>query len=191
MNNFNVAILLSGDGQSCQSLIHDKSDKFKVVAVLSSNENANGLFLASQAKIECGVFKLADFSDASQRDLAIVSLLKRLKVNLVVCSGYLGVLTDCFFDKENNFDIICSHQSLFPTLSEKGIKGIKLHQVLIDLHHDESGVTVCYQTDTGPGDCVCCEKIAIHKSWTAQKLQHEIVQMENRLLRCAVLKICN
>lgn len=188
---FNVAVLISGNGTNLQALIDaQQSVGYSIKLVVSSSQGAYGLTRAKQADIPCGVFKLSDYESKQDRDLAIVELCKKLKINLVVCAGYLAILTDCFFDPKNKFDIINIHPSLLPKHGGKGMYGIKVHQAVLASGDTQSGATVHYVTqEVDKGKIIIQKSLDIHPSWQDTKLQQEIFAIEHEIIVQAVAKL--
>ena len=91
-----IGVLVSGSGSNLGALIERVHGRAATIAgVCSSNAEAYALDRARAAGIETAVFRLAEHAgSAALRDRAMAAWLLERDVQLVVCAGFMGVLTD-------------------------------------------------------------------------------------------------
>ncbi len=88
-----IGVLVSGSGTNLQALI---DDGLPIAAVASNVDGVLALERAEVAAIPHAVFVLDDYPGRHDRDLAMAAWLDRHGVKLVVCAGYMHLLTDAF-----------------------------------------------------------------------------------------------
>ena len=88
-----IGVLVSGEGTNLQALL---DEGLPVVAVASNRPNVHGLVRAQRAGAPTAVFALGDFPDRETRDEAMADWLVSQQVRLVVCAGYMHLLTPAF-----------------------------------------------------------------------------------------------
>ena len=107
-----IGVLVSGDGSNLQALL---DAELPVVAVASNREGVRALDRAGAAGVPAGAFELDDFDDREQRDATMADWLQEHGVRIVVCAGYMHVLTPPFLDRFPE-RIVNVHPSLLPAL---------------------------------------------------------------------------
>jgi phosphoribosylglycinamide formyltransferase-1 len=102
-----IGVLVSGSGTNLQALL---DARLPVVAVAA---NVECPALARAREIPTGVFSLARFADREARDAAMAGWLAAHGVDLVVCAGYMHLLTGPFLERFPG-RILNVHPSLLP-----------------------------------------------------------------------------
>jgi phosphoribosylglycinamide formyltransferase 1 len=105
-----IGVLVSGEGSNLQALI---DDGLEIAAVASNRPAARALDRAATAGIPARVFDLADHANREARDEAMALWLREHKVSLVVCAGYMHLLTPAFLRRFPQ-QIVNVHPSLLP-----------------------------------------------------------------------------
>jgi phosphoribosylglycinamide formyltransferase 1 len=105
-----IGVLVSGEGSNLQALI---DDGLPVAAVASNRAGARALERAAAAAIPARAFELAAHESRAARDAAMASWLGEHGVDLVVCAGYMHLLTPAFLDRFPQ-RIVNVHPSLLP-----------------------------------------------------------------------------
>ncbi|MCP9487529.1 MAG: phosphoribosylglycinamide formyltransferase [Gaiellaceae bacterium MAG52_C11] len=105
-----IGVLVSGEGTNLQALL---DAQLPVVAVASSRSEARALERGAAAGVAAATFELADFADREQRDRTMANWLQERGVRLVVCAGYMHLLTPVFLDRFPD-RIVNVHPSLLP-----------------------------------------------------------------------------
>jgi phosphoribosylglycinamide formyltransferase 1 len=171
-----IGVLVSGTGTNLQALI---DEGLPIGAVASNRADAQALERAVGAGIPTAVFELADYSTREERDLAMAGWLEEAGVEIVVCAGYMHLLTPVFLER---FQAINVHPSLLPAFPGMDAVGQALAA-----RAAETGVTVHFLddgVDTGP--VILQERVPIEPGDTAETLYKRIRAVEHRLLPEAV-----
>ena len=171
-----IGVLVSGRGSNLQALI---DQQLPIAGVASNVTGAGALERAGRAGIPTGVFELDDYASREERDLAMSEWLAGLGVELVVCAGYMQLLTPRFIER---FPCLNVHPSLLPAFPGLDAVGQALAAAA-----EETGVTVHFLdegVDTGP--VIAQERVVIAPGDTAETLYARIREIEHRLLPEAV-----
>jgi phosphoribosylglycinamide formyltransferase-1 len=181
-----VAVLASGVGTNLQALI-DRAHRrglVEVVAVASDKPEAPALGRAQAVGIPTKVFALEDFSDRSERDLAMSAWLREQGVELVVLAGYMQLLDDGFLSAFPN-RVINVHPSLLPAFP-----GLNAVQQALDYGVKVFGVTVFFVdggVDSGP--VILQRAIGLQAVDDPEGLLDRLHEIEHELLPEAVALI--
>jgi phosphoribosylglycinamide formyltransferase-1 len=171
-----IGVLVSGTGTNLQALL---DAGLPVSAVASNTVGVQALERAEQASVPAGAFPLEDFAGREARDGAMAAWLAEHGVELVVCAGYMQLLTPSFLAR---FPCINVHPSLLPAFP-----GLDAVGQALATGAEETGVTVHFLdegVDTGP--VIAQERVAIEPGDTADTLYARIRAIEHRLLPDAV-----
>jgi phosphoribosylglycinamide formyltransferase 1 len=171
-----IGVLVSGTGTNLQALI---DDGLPVTAVASNKGGARALARAEQAGIPTGVFELGQFESREKRDGAMAAWLGEQQVELVVCAGYMQLLTPAFLER---FRAINVHPSLLPAFP-----GMDAVEQALAAGVDETGVTIHFLdegVDSGP--VILQESVPVESQDTPETLYERIRAVEHRLLPEAV-----
>jgi phosphoribosylglycinamide formyltransferase-1 len=171
-----IGVLVSGRGTNLQALL---DDGLPVVATASNVAGAAALERAAAAGVATAVFELEDYSSREERDEAMADWLAERGTELVVCAGYMHLLTAGFLSR---FPALNVHPSLLPDFP-----GTRAVEEALAAGVEETGVTVHFVdegVDTGP--VVLQEKVAVAPGDTAATLHVRLQQVEHRLLPKAV-----
>jgi phosphoribosylglycinamide formyltransferase-1 len=137
-------VLVSGDGSNLQALI---DAGLPVAAVASNRVGVRALERAVAADIPAAVFEAANYPSREARDDAIALWLADHGVDLVVCAGYMHLLSAAFLDRFPG-RIVNVHPSLLPQFP-----GARAIEDALAAGVEETGVTVHLVDeglDTGP-----------------------------------------
>jgi len=105
-----IGVLVSGSGSNLQALI---DDGLPLSAVASNRRDAYALMRARTAGIPVASFSLDCHPDREERDLVMAHWLESHGVELVVCAGYMHLLTGEFLRRFPG-KVINVHPSLLP-----------------------------------------------------------------------------
>ena len=105
-----IGVLVSGEGSNLQALL---DRELPVVAVASSKEGTRALARAETAGVPAHAFELGAFAHREQRDMTMANWLQEHGVRLVVCAGYMHLLTPAFVERFPD-RIVNVHPSLLP-----------------------------------------------------------------------------
>jgi len=171
-----IGVLVSGAGTNLQALLEAE---LPIAAVASNKPGVRALERAARARIPTAVFELESYATRDERDLAMADWLAEQAVEVVVCAGYMHLLTTGFL---NRFPAINVHPSLLPSFPGVDAVGQALAAGV-----PETGVTVHFLDegiDSGP--VILQEAVPVEPEDTAQTLHERIRAVEHRLLPDAV-----
>ena len=171
-----IGVLVSGRGTNLQALLEEG---LPVVAVASNVAAAPALQRAEAAGVATAVFDLSDYPSREARDTAMAEWLADSGTELVVCAGYMHLLTPSFLER---FPAINVHPSLLPDFP-----GTRAVEEALAAGVDETGVTVHFVdegVDTGP--VILQERVGVRPDDTPTTLHARLQQVEHRLLPKAV-----
>jgi phosphoribosylglycinamide formyltransferase-1 len=174
-----IGVLVSGEGTNLQALI---DDGLPIAAVASNRPGARALERAERAGIPTAVFALDDYDDRPARDGAMADWLSDSGARLVVCAGYMHLLTTVFLERFPG-RVVNVHPSLLPRFPGTRAIDEALEQ---DVH--ETGVTV-HLVDEGvdSGPILRQEPVRVEPRET---LVDRIHAVEHRLLPEVVRQLC-
>ena len=167
-----IGVLVSGSGTNLQALL---DARLPVAAVASNVAHARALDRARAAGVPAAVFALDDYEDRDARDDAMADWLEAHGVELVVCAGYMQLLTPRFLER---FTAINVHPSLLPAFPGTGAIDDALAAGV-----EETGVTVHFVdegVDTGP--VIAQEAVRVLPGDTRETLHARLQEVEHRLL---------
>lgn len=171
-----IGVLVSGAGTNLQALL---DERLPVVAVASNVPDARALERAAAAGVATAVFALGDYASRQERDAAMAEWLAACDVELVVCAGYMHLLTPGFLER---FPVLNVHPSLLPAFP-----GMHAVEDALAAGATETGVTVHFVdegVDTGP--VVFQEPVRVLPGDTPDSLHARLQEVEHRLLPHAV-----
>ncbi len=105
-----IGVLVSGEGSNLQALL---DAGLPVAAVASSRSGVRALDRAKEAGVPSASFELGEYADRPQRDTTMANWLQEQGVRLVVCAGYMHLLTSPFLERFPG-RIVNVHPSLLP-----------------------------------------------------------------------------
>ncbi len=169
-----IGVLASGAGSNLQALL---DAGLPVVAVASNVEGAGALERAAAAGIATAAFPLERFADRAERDEALADWLEEHRVQLVVCAGYMHLLTPAFLARFPQ-RVVNVHPALLPAfpgahaVADALAAGVT--QTGATVHLVDEGV------DTGP--VLAQEVVPVLADDTEETLHARIRAVEHRLL---------
>ena len=174
-----IGVLVSGNGSNLQALL---DAGLPVAAVASNRNDAYALVRARTAGIPVATFSLDCHADREERDLVMATWLEEHGVDLVVCAGYMHLLTKPFLDRFPG-RIVNVHPSLLPAFP-----GLRAIVDALEAGVDTTGVTVHY-VDSGldSGEVIAQEEVPVEPRDTLEERIHAV---EHRLLPEVVSELC-
>jgi phosphoribosylglycinamide formyltransferase-1 len=173
-----IGVLVSGEGSNLQALI---DEGLPVVAVASNRRGVFALRRAEAAGVPVAVFDLALYESREQRDLDMADWLIAHDVDVVVCAGYMHLLTEPFLELFD--EVVNVHPSLLPQFP-----GSRAIDDALAAGVETTGVTVHYVDnglDTGP--VIRQEPVPVEPRATLLDRIHAI---EHRILPEVVRELC-
>ena len=172
-----IGVLVSGEGSNLQALI---DEGLPVAAVASNRAGVRALERAEAAGIPTAVFELG--ASREERDAAMATWLAGRGVRLVVCAGYMHLLTPAFLDRFPQ-RIVNVHPSLLPTFP-----GTRAIEDALAAGVDVTGVTV-HLVDSGVDTGPVLEQAPVPVEPRAT-LEARIHAVEHQLLPKVVRELC-
>jgi phosphoribosylglycinamide formyltransferase-1 len=178
-----LGVLVSGSGSNLGALIERvHGTAATIVGVCSSNGDAFALERARAAAIESAVFALgAQGGERERRDLAMAGWLAERNVELVVCAGFMGVLSEPFLRAFPD-RVLNLHPSLLPAFP-----GAAAIEDAYAAGVAETGVTVHLVNEILDGGPIVAQlRVPVHYDETPEGLRARIHAAEHRLLPAVV-----
>jgi phosphoribosylglycinamide formyltransferase-1 len=174
-----IGVLVSGEGTNLQALI---DAGLPVAAVASNRPGVRALERAEQVGIPTEAFPLEDFAEREARDAAMAAWLAERGAELVVCAGYMHLLTPAFLDRFPG-RIVNVHPSLLPEFP-----GTRAIEDALAAGVERTGVTV-HLVDEGvdSGPVLAQEEVPVEPAETLEERIHDV---EHRLLPRVVRELC-
>ena len=174
-----IGVLVSGEGSNLQALV---DAGLPVAAVASSRPAVRALERAEAAGVPAAAFELDAFDDRVQRDTTMANWLQEHGVRLVVCAGYMHLLSTPFLERFPE-RIVNVHPSLLPEFP-----GAHAIDDALQAGVETTGVTV-HIVDEGldTGAIVRQEPVPVEPRETLVERIHAV---EHRLLPEVVGELC-
>lgn len=182
----NIVILVSGSGTNLQRII-DCIDSGEIpntkISLVVADRECFSLKRAEKHKIPHQLIKRGkDFCENLDKALPE-------DTDLIVCAGFLSIITPEFADKYKG-KIINIHPSLLPKFGGKGMWGINVHNAVINAKETESGATVHFVTaGIDEGEIILQGKVLINETDTPETLAEKIHQVEYDIFPKAIVKV--
>lgn len=172
-----IAIFASGSGSNAQKIMeHFKySNDAEVVLVLCNNPDAYVLQRADNFEIPSHVFDRHEFYHTDE----IVTLLKRLEVDLIALAGFLWLVPANLLQAYPN-KIINIHPSLLPKYGGKGMYGDRVHQAVLDAKDEEHGITIHFVNENfDEGEIIYQGRFKVEPEDTLEEIKFKGQQLEH------------
>ncbi len=190
-----IAVLVSGGGTNLQALIDAQArgelGGGEIVAVISSKEGAYALTRAENAGIEGYVLPRKAFDSNRAMTVALVEMLRKLRIDLVVLAGCMIIFTQELVDAYPNA-VINVHPALIPSFCGQGYYGLRVHEEALRYGVKLSGATVHFVSAECDGGPIILQKsVAVLENDNPETLQKRIMEeAEWKLLPEAVSLFC-
>ena len=177
MSNFNVAVLISGNGSNLQAIIDkfQKDEFVNVSCVISNKKDAYGLVRAEKANIDHYFIDNKNFSSREEFEQAIINILDKYEPDLVVLAGFMRILSELFVNKYQN-KLINIHPSLLPKH-----KGLDTHRKVLENQDDYHGVTVHFVDNTLDGGPILAQTRTLVETQDIKELEEKIHELEHKI----------
>jgi phosphoribosylglycinamide formyltransferase-1 len=174
-----IGVLVSGEGSNLQALL---DAGLPVRAVASNRAGVRALERAERAGVPAAAFELAAYATRDARDLAMADWLEERGTEVVVCAGYMHLLTTPFLERFPG-RIVNVHPSLLPQFP-----GARAIDDALAAGVDTTGVTV-HVVDEGldTGDVIAQVQVPVEPRETLVERIHAV---EHRLLPKVVRELC-
>jgi phosphoribosylglycinamide formyltransferase-1 len=183
-----IVVLISGSGTNLQALIdHAQLDTLsgQIVAVVSNRPDVMGLKRAAIAGIPARTLDHHHFSNRTQFDRALMTLIDSYHPDLVVLAGFMRILTPDFV-RHYHGRMLNIHPSLLPLYP-----GLHTHQRALEARDRQHGSTVHFVTEElDGGPLIIRAKVPVLPEDTAETLQKRVLEQEHRIYPLAVSWFC-
>jgi phosphoribosylglycinamide formyltransferase 1 len=148
----------------------------EVVCVVSNKPEAGGLKIAAAEGIATLVVNHKDYASREQFDEALNAYLQTQNVDLIVCAGFMRIMTPVLITPWQG-RMINIHPSLLPKY-----KGLHTHQRAIDAGDKEAGCSVHYVTgELDGGEVIAQAAVPILSGDTPESLAARVLVEEHKL----------
>lgn len=177
-----IGVLVSGSGTNLQALL---DAGLPVAAVASNQPGVRALERAEAAGVETAVFALDAYPDRPARDTAMADWLESRGVDLVVCAGYMHLLTQPFLERFGG-RIVNTHSARLPDfpgahpIEDALAAGVR--ETAATVHYIDEGI------DSGP--VIAAEPVPVYADDTVETLRARVQEVEHRLLPRVVGELC-
>jgi phosphoribosylglycinamide formyltransferase-1 len=169
-----IGVLVSGEGTNLQALL---DAGLPVAAVASNRRAARALERAASARVPAAVFPLEDYGRREERDAAMAIWLEAYGVRLIVCAGYMHLLTPAFLDRFPG-RIVNTHSAPLPEFPGahpiEDVLAAGVAETAATVHYVDEGV------DTGA--VIAAETVPVLAGDTPETLRARVQEVEHRLL---------
>ena len=176
-----IGVLVSGEGTNLQALL---DGELPVVAVASNKAGVRALVRAEDAGVPAAVFALADYADREARDAAMAGWLEDRGVRLVVCAGYMHLLTPSFLARFPD-GVVNVHPAPLPEFPGahplEDVLAAGVENAAATVHYVDEGV------DTGA--VIASEPVPVLPGDTVETLRERVHEVEHRLLPSVVKEL--
>lgn len=181
-----IAVLVSGGGTNLQALIDAQArgdlGGGEIIAVISSKAGAYALERAKNADIPGYTLPRKDFPSNQAMTVALVEMLRKLKVDLVVLAGCMIIFTQELVDAYPNA-IMNVHPALIPAFCGPGYYGLRVHREALSYGVKLTGATVHFVSAECDGGPIISQKsVAILPGDTPEILQKRVMEQAEWLL---------
>lgn len=168
-----VVILASGNGSLAQAIIENaKKLDIQILAIICDQPKAFVLERAKAADIATQIVEMK--KDRKSWDLDLIALLRMLNPDLVICAGFMRVLSS---ETVSEFRIINSHPALLPNFP-----GAHAVRDALAAGVNTTGTTI-HWVDAGvdTGEIIAQESVEIESTDSEDSLHERIKIVERRL----------
>lgn len=179
-----VGALISGNGTNLQAII-DAIERRQLEAsieiVISNRAGAYGLERARRHGIETAVVDHRRFASREDFDRELVGRLRAREVELVVCAGFMRLLSPVMLRAFAN-RIMNIHPALLPSFP-----GLHVQKAAAEHGVRFSGCTVFFVAEgTDDGPIIVQAAVPVHPDDDEQRLAERILEQEHRIYPYAI-----
>ena len=174
-----VAVLISGGGTTLANLgakIRDRKLDAEISLVIASRPDCGGIARAAEMGLRCEVIQRKSYPTVNEFSATIFSQCRQANVDLVICGGFLALLTipADFLGRVMNI-----HPSLIPSFSGQGFHGSHVHEAVLRRGCKVSGCTVHFVDDEyDHGPIILQRTVPVLDADTAEKLAARVFVAE-------------
>ncbi len=175
-----IAVLASGRGSNLQALIDEviagRLDA-RIVGVFSDKADAGAVQRARAAGVPCEALEPRGFASRAAFDDALFSRIDACRPDLVVCAGYMRLISSNAVDARRG-RLLNIHPSLLPAF-----KGLHTHAQALAAGVHEHGASVHFITpDLDGGPVIAQARVPVLAGDDAESLARRVLAREHKLL---------
>lgn len=156
----------------------------EIVQVISSRATVAGVDRARAAGLPCDVITRKSFAGTAEFSDAIFARCRARQVDLVICGGFLAMLT---IPADFQLRVMNIHPSLIPAFAGQGYHGAHVHTAVLDRGCQFSGCTVHFVDDEyDHGPIILQAVVPVMADETPESLAARVFVEECRLLPEAI-----
>ncbi len=182
-----LAVLISGGGTTLTNIVAKITAgtlPAVIPLVIASRPDCGGIARATAAGLRCEVIERKSFASVTEFSDAIFSRCRTESVDLVVCGGFLALLT---IPADFSGRVINIHPSLIPAFSGKGFHGHHIHEAVLARGAKVSGCTVHFVDDEyDHGPIIAQRVVPVAENDTADQLAARVFAAECEALPAAI-----
>lgn len=171
-----IAIFASGNGTNAENIVRHflTSTTISISLVLCNKPLAGVIGRMDSLGIKTTLFSRQDFADENK----MLTLLRDHSIDFIVLSGFLWIIPSYLLQAYPH-RIINIHPALLPKYGGKGMYGRKVHELVVQAHEKESGITIHYINDKyDEGSIIFQAKCSLNSSDTAEQVATKVHQLE-------------
>ncbi|RKF62790.1 Phosphoribosylglycinamide formyltransferase [Erysiphe neolycopersici] len=198
-----VTVLISGEGSNLQALIDASRSKLKyihIVRVISNRISANGLNRAKAAAIPTtyhnlikGKYYSKDEQDQLKKkhgrekyDADLAGLILADKPDIVVCAGFMQILTPKFLDpmKDHDIPVINLHPALYGKYDgESAVRRAYIDFLAGKLENNQTGVMIHYViSEVDRGEPIIQKVVKCYNSESYENFANRMHEEEHQVI---------
>ena len=184
-----IGILISGRGSNMKAIVEaTRAPHFpaEVVLVVSNVPDAEGLGWADSQGVPTAALDHRSYGTRAEFDDELHTLLTNSNVDLVVCAGFMRLLTPDFVGRWTN-RIINIHPSLLPTF-----KGLNTHERALEAGVKVSGCSVhAVRAELDDGPILGQAAVPVLQNDTPETLAQRVLSAEHKLYSKVLDLLCS
>jgi phosphoribosylglycinamide formyltransferase 1 len=182
-----LAVLISGGGTTLTNLVAKIKAGLlsaEIPIVIASRPDCGGIARAAEAGLRCDVVQRKSFANVADFSAAIFEHCRESSVDLVICGGFLSLLT---IPSDFSGRVINIHPSLIPAFSGKGFHGHHVHEAVLARGAKVSGCTVHFVDDEyDHGPIILQRVVPVADNDTPEQLAARVFAAECEALPAAI-----
>lgn len=177
---FRIAVLASGRGSNLQA-IHAACEngrlQSRIVGVFSDKPGSGAIAFAKRQDIHCEALKPSGFASREQYDEHLFSLIDIVQPDLIICAGYLRLISAASVEKVQA-RMINIHPSLLPKFP-----GLRTHARALEAGEKFHGASVhCVIPELDAGPVLTQVRVDVLPDDTDETLEQRVLAREHALL---------
>lgn len=182
-----IAVLASGRGSNLRAMsaaIARGDIDAQIVGVFSDRPEAPALAYAREAGLHAQALSPRGFAARAGFDEQLFSLVDAVQPDLIVCAGYMRLISDATVAARTGH-MINIHPSLLPEF-----KGLRTHQQALEARASVHGASVHYVTpELDGGPVIAQARVPVEPDDDAASLAERVLQREHPLLEATLREL--